>query len=71
MKLVVRVVAGLLALAGCAPQARTALAPSPHEPDCSFRSAATCWTIAGRFPAPPDSAPAGALDPPPPLLVTR
>ena len=41
---------GALLLSACAAnQSRTA-APE-REPDCSFRSAATCWTVAGRFPA--------------------
>jgi hypothetical protein len=45
-------------LCGCAAtqSSSTAVPPEP-EPDCSFRSAATCWTLAGRFPPRPVPAP--------------
>ena len=36
-------------LCGCGAAPPSANAPQP-EPDCSFRSASTCWTVAGRFP---------------------
>ncbi len=36
-------------LSGCAAAQSSAAAQRP-EPDCSFRSASTCWTVAGRFP---------------------
>jgi hypothetical protein len=39
----------LALLSGCATAARST-AIQRAEPDCSFRSAATCWTVAGRFP---------------------
>ncbi len=37
-------------LGGCAANYQTAAALNETEPDCSFRSAATCWSIGGRFP---------------------
>jgi hypothetical protein len=36
-------------LCGCA-AAQSPAAARRTDPDCSFRSAATCWTVAGRFP---------------------
>lgn len=39
----------IVLLGGCA-AGQSSYAARP-EPDCSFRSAATCWTIAGRFPS--------------------
>jgi hypothetical protein len=44
----------LLAIAllyGCAAAAHSSSAAPRLEPDCSFRSPSTCWTVAGRFPA--------------------
>jgi len=41
---------GIALLGGCAAAQSSSAAP-PLEPDCSFRSASTCWTVAGRFPA--------------------
>jgi hypothetical protein len=46
-------------LSGCAAaqssqSSSTAVRPGP---DCSFRSASTCWTVASRFPPPSPSAP--------------
>jgi len=43
---------GLTLLCGCAATARSAAAVPEDKPDCSFHSATTCWTLAGRFPAP-------------------
>ena len=43
---------GIALLYGCAAAATahpSATAPQ-SEPDCSFRSASTCWTVAGRYP---------------------
>ncbi|HEX6615409.1 MAG TPA: hypothetical protein VF046_03820 [Gemmatimonadales bacterium] len=37
-------------LAGCVAAAPSPAVRAEREPDCSFRSAATCWTIATRFP---------------------
>lgn len=42
---------GLTLLCGCAAMAQSSSATPRGEPDCSFRSATTCWTVAGRFPA--------------------
>jgi hypothetical protein len=39
----------LCACAG-APQTSNSAVPVTHEPDCSFRSASSCWTLSGRFP---------------------
>jgi hypothetical protein len=40
---------GIALLFGCAAAQSSTAAPR-LEPDCSFRSASTCWTLAGRFP---------------------
>ena len=40
---------GVALLGGCA-AAQSSSAGPRLEPDCSFRSASTCWTVAGRFP---------------------
>jgi hypothetical protein len=40
----------MVLLYGCAGAARHASPARAAEPDCSFRSASTCWTLAGRFP---------------------
>jgi hypothetical protein len=37
-------------LYGCAGAAQRSSGAQRPEPDCSFRSPATCWTMAGRFP---------------------
>jgi hypothetical protein len=43
---------GIALLCGCAAATAHPSATGPRlEPDCSFRSAATCWTMAGRFPS--------------------
>ncbi|HEY7635585.1 MAG TPA: hypothetical protein VH763_08580 [Gemmatimonadales bacterium] len=72
--LTVRLV-GLALLCGCAPATQSASSMAPHEPDCSFRSATTCWTFGGRFPsarsAEPDSDRKELLAPPTPLLAAR
>jgi hypothetical protein len=39
----------LCACAG-APEASHSAVPVTHEPDCSFRSASTCWTLGSRLP---------------------
>ena len=43
----------LLAFLGCAANHETAAVADQTDPDCSFRSAATCWSIGGRFPTLP------------------
>jgi hypothetical protein len=40
---------GIALLGGCAAAESSPAAPR-FEPDCSFRSPSTCWTVAGRFP---------------------
>jgi hypothetical protein len=54
MRLAVRLPAfmGMALLYGCATATRSASSAGNAEPDCSFRSATTCWTLAGRFPQP-------------------
>lgn len=45
---------GIALVYGCAAATAqpSSTAPTPRlEPDCSFRSASTCWTVAGRFPS--------------------
>jgi hypothetical protein len=63
---------GAFLLSGCAAHQSRAAAPEP-EPDCSFRSAATCWTVAGRFPTrrsePRDSTREKLLQDPPTSLA--
>ena len=64
---------GTFLLSGCAANQSRAAAPE-REPDCSFRSAATCWTVAGRFPArrtePRDSTREKLLQEPPASLAS-
>jgi hypothetical protein len=64
---------GMALLCGCAATAQSSSTPPGREPDCSFRSATTCWTVAGRFPAPrpvvQDSVPEEVLEQPPMLLA--
>jgi hypothetical protein len=38
-------------LCGCAASIQPSAAAEQSEPDCSFRSPTTCWTVSGRFPA--------------------
>jgi hypothetical protein len=42
---------GTALLWGCAALARPSSTAPERQPDCSFRSATTCWTMANRFPA--------------------
>jgi hypothetical protein len=43
---------GIAVLYGCAAATAPPSAMAPRlEPDCSFRSASTCWTVAGRYPS--------------------
>ena len=53
-------------LGACATTTQTAAVNVPSEPDCSYRSATTCWTVVGRFPpaqlAPRDSLSRELLD---------
>jgi hypothetical protein len=46
------VLPGIALLYGCAAATTQPSATAPRlEPDCSFRSASTCWTVASRFPS--------------------
>ena len=65
-------VLSVVLLSGCAAaQSNTASGP---EPDCSFRSSTTCWTLAGRFPprrlVPATRKPDDIRDPSPAVLAT-
>jgi hypothetical protein len=64
---------GTVLLCGCGVAAQSSSRTPPREPDCSFRSAGTCWTLATRFPEPrveaPDSLPTEPLGEPRPLLA--
>ena len=46
----------IVLLSGCATVQSSSTAVRPG-PDCSFRSASTCWTLASRFPPRSPSAP--------------
>ncbi len=41
---------GITSIHGCAAGTQSSSAAPRLAPDCSFRSASTCWTVAGRFP---------------------
>ena len=66
-------VTGVALLAGCALPAHSSSRASPAEPDCSFRSPVTCWTMRGRFPPPRgearDSVPSEVQEQPPGMLA--
>ncbi len=66
-------VAGTALLCGCAATTQSVSSAPRTEPDCSFRSATTCWTFASRFPSPraamPDSARKELLEPPAAILA--
>jgi len=72
---VVLSVAGGALLCGCAATTQSATSSPRTAPDCSFRSATTCWTLASRLPSPrvaqPDSARKEMLAPPAVILATR
>lgn len=67
------IAAGAVLLAACVHQSDSATTPPERGPDCSFRSATTCWTTAGRFPSPRpgarDSMPTRGLGQPPTMLA--
>ena len=64
---------GTVLLCGCGAAAQSSSEASPREPDCSFRSGGTCWTVAARFPESradaTDSLPAEPPSEPRPLLA--
>jgi hypothetical protein len=52
-------------LCGCAASTQSTAAAEQPDPDCSFRSPTTCWTMAGRFPpvrSKPSTAPVDPRD---------
>ena len=65
---------GLALLCGCAATSRSSMVAPMDGPDCSFRSATTCWTMVGRFPSrraqARDSVPDELLTRPPTVLAT-
>jgi hypothetical protein len=65
---------GTVLLFGCGVASQSSSRTPPPEPDCSFRSGGTCWTLAARFPEPraqaPDSLPIDPLGEPPTVLAT-
>jgi len=65
---------GTVLLCGCGVAAQSSSETSPREPDCSFRSGGTCWTVAARFPESradaTDSLPAEPPSEPRTLLAT-
>jgi hypothetical protein len=61
----------LLLVGGCATNSTSATAARETDPDCSFRSPTTCWTVSGRFPprrVEPAAAPVEKQ--PPPVLAS-
>jgi hypothetical protein len=68
-------VVGLVMLCGCAATSQSVSSAARREPDCSFRSATTCWTLGSRFLSPraakPDSARKNLLEQPPTILATE
>ena len=62
-------------LGGCARTGQVASPAHAAEPDCSFRAASSCWTLATRFPPrraePTDSQPGKILNPPPAVLASK
>ena len=63
----------LMLLYGCSVAGQSSSVASQDD-DCSFRAATTCWTVAGRFPAPGpeagDSVPTETLSQPPAVLAS-
>jgi hypothetical protein len=45
------VLLSIACLHGCAATTQSSPAAPRLAPDCSFRSASTCWTVAGRYPS--------------------
>jgi len=66
---VLRTVLGAVLLSGCAAAAQSSSTTQEVESDCSFRSATTCWTLAGRFP-PPRPEPRDDPEQPLPVLAS-
>lgn len=47
----------LIILYGCAANNQSPVGAEEREPDCSFRSPVTCWSVGARFPSRPKSPP--------------
>jgi hypothetical protein len=64
---------GMVLLSGCGAAAQSLSTAPKRDLDCSFRSEATCWTVAPRFPTPRperrDSTPEQLLQQPPAILA--
>jgi hypothetical protein len=62
-------------LCGCATTAQVSPPAKPTEPDCSFRAATSCWTLAPRFfplrAKPTDSLPGKILKSRPAVLASH
>jgi hypothetical protein len=55
----------ITSLCGCAASTQSSTATEKADPDCSFRSPTTCWTMSGRFPpvgSEPTTAPVDLVD---------
>jgi hypothetical protein len=55
----------ITSLCGCAASTQSSRAAEKADPDCSFRSPTTCWTMSGRFPpvrSEPTTAPVDLVD---------
>jgi hypothetical protein len=61
-------------LCGCAAGTRSSAVETRTEPDCSFRSPTSCWTMAARLPSrraeASDSQPGELLRPSPAVLAS-
>jgi hypothetical protein len=64
----------VMSLTGCVGHTQAIPALKEENPDCSFRSPTTCWTMSGRFPSrnanPPEPL-VDSLPEQPPELVSR
>jgi hypothetical protein len=69
------VVLSIVLLCGCAAATQSSSTGQGTEPDCSFRSATTCWTLRDRFPQRPPEPAAPTPDElpkrPPVVLASR
>jgi hypothetical protein len=53
----------IVSLGGCAASTQSSATAEETEPDCSYRSPTTCWTVSGRFPAARSKPMTAPLDP--------
>jgi hypothetical protein len=61
----------LTLLCGCAAGTQSIDTARETNPDCSFRSPTTCWTMAGRFPSRSAEPPVDSLPDQPPVLASE